>query len=131
MMNKKVPDWLNSSVWFSNRQRDRITDHYYATTTAASTTASTAAPLTEAPVPVPPPSVTRREEPPPGAPKIKVTVKSEADEEAQPARRPLSEEDVSLQSQLVAEVCLSLCLWRYSSLNLDSSFCDLDMQWTI
>ncbi|KAI4370456.1 hypothetical protein MLD38_018809 [Melastoma candidum] len=108
-MSKKVPDWLNSSIWVSApSQRDRISSLFPSSTPTTTSSDSRPPPLTEPPVPVPPPSVASREESPLSSPTGATPQinerKDRHGEGDQPADRTLSEEDVSRQSQLLAEL---------------------------
>lgn len=103
MVKKRVPEWLNSSLWSSTPSPpiddDRVQRY---TPKPATTTSSTSEPpsVVEPPLPVPPPSSSIREEPPPPEPQ---STDSLSDHEDKGTGTP-SPEDFSRQSQLLAEV---------------------------
>lgn len=106
MNKKKVPDWLNSSLWISappppadDRPQRPALDPL----------AAPAEPLTRPPVPVPPPSAARPEQPPPPPPpepEVEEPRDGNGGESREPGRP--SAEEMSRQSQLLAEVSESV-----------------------
>ncbi|KAK4751333.1 hypothetical protein SAY87_004815 [Trapa incisa] len=93
---KKVPDWLNSSLWSSVASpSDRISPY-----DSKSTTAAAPHPATEPPAPVLPPSVVREE--PPELEPVSPSNDRGDDENVRPERP--SAEDISRQSLLLAEL---------------------------
>lgn len=92
MVKKRVPDWLNSSLWASSPSTDddRILRYVSPPTTTSSSASDS--PI-EPPVPVPPP-VAVREEPP------KPEIKDSHDDD----NGSSTAEDISRQAQLLAEL---------------------------
>lgn len=104
MVKKRVPDWLNSSLWSSNPPPDDDSLQRYASnsaTTAAITVTSTSEPAkVEPPVPVAPPSAAAERAPP----AKRETEDSLSVEEENGASGAPSAEDISRQAQLLAEL---------------------------
>lgn len=93
---KKVPDWLNSSLWSSAAPPpDRVSRY-----DSKSTAEPPPPPATGPPVPVPPPSVVREEPPKPEG--VNSRNSREDDSNVRPERP--SAEEISRQSMLLAEV---------------------------
>lgn len=108
MVKKRVPDWLNNSLWSSTTPADDDRLLRYAPKTTTTTITNTAELPTETPVPEPPPE-TSREEPP----KPEITDRPSYDDENSSNS---SAEDISRQAQILTEV--SICISR----SLFSSF---------
>ncbi|EXC16972.1 TBC1 domain family member 13 [Morus notabilis] len=104
MVKKRVPDWLNSSLWSSNPPPDDDSLQRYASnsaTTAAITVTSTSEPAkVEPPVPVAPPSAAAERAPP----AKRETEDSLSVEEENGASGAPSAEDISRHAQLLAEL---------------------------
>lgn len=97
MVKKRVPDWLNSSLWSASpsaTEDDRL--QRYDSKPSTPTPPSPVAP----PVPEPPPAVVQ-EEPPKPEPKESVNNVHDASSDD-------SAEDISRQAQLLAEVRVSI-----------------------
>ncbi|KAL3726685.1 hypothetical protein ACJRO7_031572 [Eucalyptus globulus] len=93
---KKVPDWLNSSIWISAPPPADDRPHR----PAPDPPAAPVEPLTRPPLPLPPPSAARREPPPePEAEEPRDGDGGESRESGGP-----SAEEISRQSQLLAEL---------------------------
>ncbi|PON92543.1 Rab-GTPase-TBC domain containing protein [Trema orientale] len=113
MVKKRVPDWLNSSLWSSTPPPDDDRLHRYASkSTTATTTATSSSPSTitapvppkvDPPVPVPLPSAAAETEPVPnrGTAEESRSVKEEVNGASSGAP---SVEDISRQAQLLAEL---------------------------
>ncbi|KAF5736630.1 TBC1 domain family member 13 [Tripterygium wilfordii] len=101
MVRKRVPDWLNSSLWTSPPApaEDRLVSSPSATSSAA---AFADPPAAEPPVPVPPPAVTRQE-PPKQETITKNSRNSSASDDSSNGSGP-SPDDISRQAQLLAEL---------------------------
>ncbi|KAL6191259.1 hypothetical protein ACLB2K_037650 [Fragaria x ananassa] len=101
MVKKRVPEWLNSSLWSSPPSAFPADDdraQLYTSKPSTPTTTTTSASVVEPPLPVPPPSSTREQPPPEPQP-----VDSVSDHDERGAADP-SPEDFSRQSQLLAEL---------------------------
>lgn len=101
MVKKRVPEWLNSSLWSSPPSAFPADDdraQRYTSKPSTPTTTTTSASVVEPPLPVPPPSSAREQPPPEPQP-----VDSVSDHDDRGAAVP-SPEDFSRQSQLLAEV---------------------------
>ncbi|GMN63920.1 hypothetical protein TIFTF001_032979 [Ficus carica] len=102
MVKKRVPDWLNSSLWSSTPPPDDDRLRHYASN--SSTTAAAASPPEPAkvnpPVPVPPPSAAAERGPPA---KRESEDSRSVDEDNGESGAP-SAEDISRQAQLLAEL---------------------------
>ncbi|XP_061990987.1 uncharacterized protein LOC133709301 isoform X2 [Rosa rugosa] len=100
MVKKRVPEWLNSSLWSSPPSAPPIDDdrtqRYTSKPSTATTTGSDS--VVEPPLPVPPPSSVRAEPPPEPQ-----SADSISDHEDKSASAP-SPEEFSRQSQLLAEL---------------------------
>ncbi|XP_024194659.1 TBC1 domain family member 13 isoform X2 [Rosa chinensis] len=100
MVKKRVPEWLNSSLWSSPPSAPPIDDdrtqRYTSKPSTATTTSSDS--VVEPPLPVPPPSSVRAEPPPEPQPADSIS-----DHEDKAAASP-SPEEFSRQSQLLAEL---------------------------
>lgn len=121
MVKKRVPDWLNSSLWSSTPSSDDDHSRRYVskpsptTTSADSGDYAVSEPVSvDPPVPVPPPTIVAQREPP--KPEIYDSAPSEEDNGNSPAAP--SAEEISRQGQLLAEVWLS-----FPSLLLYTSLC--------
>ncbi|KAJ7955391.1 TBC1 domain family member protein [Quillaja saponaria] len=117
MVKKRVPDWLNSSMWSSSSSDDH-TSHLPNTTTTTTTTITnttttatmtnsnsippTIEPSMDLPVPVPPPSATRE-----GPPKPQIIedsrIKNSNNDYNDNSSSP-SADDISRQAQLLSEL---------------------------
>ena len=105
MVKKRVPDWLNSSLWSSTPSVDDDRLHRYNSEPAATT--SSPEPFVEPPVPIPPPSVStaiRTESPKSDTRESRANNNVSNDDNGTPSGP--SAEDVSRQAQLLVEVCL-------------------------
>ncbi|KAK9933181.1 hypothetical protein M0R45_020385 [Rubus argutus] len=102
MVKKRVPEWLNSSLWSSTPSPsvddDRV-QRYTSKPTTTTTSTSEPPSVVEPPLPVPPPSASVREEPPPEP----QSTDSLSDHDDKGTATP-SPEDFSRQSQLLAEL---------------------------
>ncbi|XP_065862794.1 uncharacterized protein [Euphorbia lathyris] len=122
MGKKKVPDWLNSSLWSTTPSSSANDDHLPPYSSKLSTTTGTESPV-EPPVPVPPPAAKREEPPPLSPPKPEIRTKdkdsrnsvssnnsnhndnySNMDEENYSPVTSPSAEDISRQAQLLTEL---------------------------
>lgn len=92
MVKKRVPDWLNSSLWASSPSTDDDRILRYAPPPTTTSSSASDSPI-EPPVPVPPPVVVREE---PSKPEIK---DSHDDDNGSSTA-----EDISRQAQLLAEL---------------------------
>ena len=104
MVKKRVPDWLNSSLWSSTPVDD---DRLHRYTSEPATTMSSPEPVVEPPVPVPPPSastVVRTESPKSDTRDSRVN-NNVSNDDNDTSSGP-SAEDVSRQAQLLVEVCI-------------------------
>lgn len=95
MVKKRVPDWLNSSLWYSRPPNDERFLSY-----ASQYDSGDSEPPPEPPVPEPPPATAR-----PDPPKIDPSRSRNDDDNGVP-----SVEEFSRQSQLLAEVSYFLPL---------------------
>ncbi|XP_023006383.1 TBC1 domain family member 13-like [Cucurbita maxima] len=102
MVKKRVPDWLNSSLWSSTPVDD---DRLHRYTSEPATTTSSPEPVVEPPVPVPPPSastVVRTESPKSDTRDSRVN-NNVSNDDNDTSSGP-SAEDVSRQAQLLVEL---------------------------
>ncbi|XP_023549378.1 TBC1 domain family member 13-like [Cucurbita pepo subsp. pepo] len=102
MVKKRVPDWLNSSLWSSTPVDD---DRLHRYTSEPATTMSSPEPVVEPPVPVPPPSastVVRTESPKSDTRDSRVN-NNVSNDDNDTSSGP-SAEDVSRQAQLLVEL---------------------------
>lgn len=104
MVKKRVPDWLNSSLWSSTPAVDDDRLQRYTSEPAATT--SSPEPVVEPPVPVPPPSASTavRTESPKSDTRDSRANNNVTNDDNGTSSGP-SAEDVSRQAQLVVEVC--------------------------
>lgn len=104
MVKKRVPDWLNSSLWSSTPSVDDDRLHRYTSEPAATT--SSPEPVVQPPVPVPPPSATTaiRTESPKSDTRDSRGNNNVTNDDNGTSSGP-SAEDVSRQAQLLVEVC--------------------------
>lgn len=104
MVKKRVPDWLNSSLWSSTPAVDDDRFHRYTSEPAATT--SVPEPVVEPPVPVTPPSASTavRTESPKSDTRDSRANNNVSDDDNGTSSGP-SVEDVSRQAQLLVEVC--------------------------
>ena len=105
MVKKRVPDWLNSSLWSSAPSVDDDRLHRYTSEPAATT--SSPEPVVQPPVPVPPPSATTavvRTESPKSDTRDSRGNNNVTNDDNGTSSGP-SAEDVSRQAQLLVEVC--------------------------
>ncbi|KAG7026097.1 TBC1 domain family member 13, partial [Cucurbita argyrosperma subsp. argyrosperma] len=103
MVKKRVPDWLNSSLWSSTPSVDDDRLHRYNSEPAATT--SSPEPFVEPPVPIPPPSVStaiRTESPKSDTRESRANNNVSNDDNGTPSGP--SAEDVSRQAQLLVEL---------------------------
>lgn len=96
MVKKRVPEWLNNSLWSSTTPADNDRLLRYAPKTTTTTITDTSELPTEPPVPEPPPE-TSREEPP----KPEITDPPSYDDENSSNS---SAEDISRQAQILTEL---------------------------
>lgn len=141
MVNKRVPDWLNSSLWSSTPLEDDERPSRQSTNTTTTISYSpTVEPTLDPPTPPAPPSPTRVE--PEKPPETKDSPSNDS-HSSDLSYNDISEEvdsstvDISRQSQLLAEVgsfppsppgsislCKMLCLCILKlTLKIDSDFC--------
>lgn len=92
MVKKRVPDWLNSSLWASSPSTDDDRILRYAPPPTTTSSSASDSPI-EPPVPVPPPVVVREEPPKP-------EIKDSHDDD----NGSSTAEDISRQAQLLAEL---------------------------
>lgn len=106
MVKKRVPDWLNSSLWSSPTSADDDRLHRYSSEPAATT--SSPEPVVEPPAPIPPPSATTavRTESPKADSRDSRANNNVGNDDNGASSGP-SAEDVSRQAQLLVEVSLS------------------------
>lgn len=115
MVKKRVPDWLNSSLWSSAPSSDDNRDLRLSTTTSTNTYANEERECStvDPPLPAPsPPSPPIREDPP--QPQIieDSRINHVADDQNGTSSTP-STDDISRQSQLLAEVYSLLYLLEF------------------
>ncbi|OMO71023.1 hypothetical protein CCACVL1_18502 [Corchorus capsularis] len=118
MVRKRVPDWLNSSLWSTTPNDDRLQRYSPSpatatatTTTTTATTASAAEPTVQPPVPVPPPVAPSRPQststPPKSESRDPLHSNSSYDSnnnDQNGGSSGISPEDISRQAQLLAEL---------------------------
>ncbi|OMO88606.1 hypothetical protein COLO4_20169 [Corchorus olitorius] len=113
MVRKRVPDWLNSSLWSTTPNDDRLQRYSPSPTTATTTatTASVAEPTVQPPVPVPPPVAPSRPQststPPKSESRDPLHSNSSYDSnnnDQNGGSSGISPEDISRQAQLLAEL---------------------------
>ncbi|XP_022761893.1 TBC1 domain family member 13-like isoform X4 [Durio zibethinus] len=112
MVRKKVPDWLNSSLWSTPPSDDRL--HRYSPSPTSTTTTSSAAvsqPTVQPPVPVPSPPVVSKPQSTPTPPKSEIrdpvnrnSNNNSNDNDQNGGSSPVSPDDISRQAQLLAEL---------------------------
>ncbi|XP_007034316.2 PREDICTED: TBC1 domain family member 13 isoform X1 [Theobroma cacao] len=107
MVRKRVPDWLNSSLWSTTPSDDRFQRYSPSPTTA---TAAVSEPAVQPPVPVPPPAAASRPQSSP-TPKseIRDPVNDNSDNDSNDndqngSSSDVSPEDISRQAQLLVEL---------------------------
>ncbi|KAF3456582.1 hypothetical protein FNV43_RR01236 [Rhamnella rubrinervis] len=102
MVKKRVPDWLNSSLWSSTSDDDHSRRYVSKPSpTATSADYAVSEPVAvDPPVPVPPPAVVTQRDPP--KPEIHDSAPAEEDNGNSPAVP--SAEEISRQAQLLAEL---------------------------
>ncbi|XP_021291742.1 TBC1 domain family member 13-like [Herrania umbratica] len=105
MVRKRVPDWLNSSLWSTTPSDDRF--HRY----SPSPTAAVSEPAVQPPVPVPPPAAASRPQSSPTPPKSEIrdpvndnSNNNSNDSDENGSSSDVSPEDISRQAQLLVEL---------------------------
>ncbi|KAI3980364.1 hypothetical protein MKX01_003903 [Papaver californicum] len=92
MVKKRVPDWLNSSLWSSSSESD---DHHHSSSpksTSYNFTESPPPPMIQPPIPEPPPRITVQK------------VESPENDDTSSSSSIISSEEISRQSQLLQEL---------------------------
>lgn len=121
-MKKKVPDWLNSSLWSTTPSSDDDHSRRYASKPSPTATSTdydiSEPPAVDPPVPVPPPSVVVERD----SPKPETQDSNLSDDENGVSSTP-SAEEISRQAQLLTEVWLSLPFSSSISLFFFFKFC--------
>ncbi|EOY05243.1 Ypt/Rab-GAP domain of gyp1p superfamily protein isoform 2 [Theobroma cacao] len=107
MVRKRVPDWLNSSLWSTTPSDDRFQRYSPSPTTA---TAAVSEPAVQPPVPVPPPAAASRPQSSP-TPKSEIrdpvndnSDNNSNDNDQNGSSSDVSPEDISRQAQLLVEL---------------------------
>ncbi|XWS22355.1 hypothetical protein CRYUN_Cryun29cG0026600 [Craigia yunnanensis] len=114
MVRKRVPDWLNSSLWSTTPSDDRL-HRYSPSSTTTITTAAVPEPTVQPPVPVPPPAAASRPQstptPTPTHPKSEIrdpvnknSNNNSNDNDQNGDSSAVSPDDISRQPQLLAEL---------------------------
>ncbi|XWS35149.1 hypothetical protein CRYUN_Cryun21dG0101200 [Craigia yunnanensis] len=109
MVRKRVPDWLNSSLWSTTHSDDRL--HRYSPSPTTTTTAAVSEPTVQPPLPVPPPAAALRPQSTPTPPKSEIrdpvnknSNNNSNDNDQNGGSSGISLDDISRQAQLLAEL---------------------------
>ncbi|XVF29108.1 hypothetical protein REPUB_Repub15cG0091500 [Reevesia pubescens] len=109
MVRKRVPDWLNSSLWSTTPNDDRLNRYSPSTPTTTTTVVSEA--TVQPPVPVPPPATATRPQSTPTPPKSEIrdpvnknSNNNSNDNDQNGGSSGVSPDDISRQAQLLAEL---------------------------
>ena len=110
MERKRVPDWLNSSLWSTTPSDDRL-HRYSPSPTTTTTTSAVSEPTVKPPVLVPPPTAASRPQSTPTPPKSEIrdpvnknSNNNSNDNDQNGGSSGDSLDDISRQAQLLAEV---------------------------
>lgn len=106
MVKKRVPDWLNSSLWSSAPSSDDHHDPRYSATTPTTTYANEERDRSalDPPIPAPSPPTPPAREDPPQPQRIEDSRTNNVTNDLNGTSSPPSTDDISRQAQLLAEV---------------------------
>ncbi|XP_022734626.1 TBC1 domain family member 13-like isoform X2 [Durio zibethinus] len=111
MAMKRVPDWLNSSLWSTTPSDDRLHRYSPSPTTTTTTSAAVSEPTVRPPVPVPPPAPASIPQSTPTPPKSEIrdpvnkNINNNSNDNDQNGdSSAVSPDDISRQAQLLAEL---------------------------
>ncbi|KAK8365084.1 hypothetical protein V6Z12_A02G027500 [Gossypium hirsutum] len=110
MVRKRVPDWLNSSLWSTTPADDRL-HHYSPSPTTTTSSATFSEPTLQPPAPVPPPAASSKPQSTPTSPKLEIrdpvnrnSNNNSGGNDQNGDSSGVSPDDISRQAQLLAEL---------------------------
>lgn len=109
MVRKRVPDWLNSSLWSTTPADDRL--HSYSPSPTTTSSATVSEPTLQPPAAVPPPAAASKPQSTPTSPTLEISDpvnknsnNNSGGNDQNGDSSGVSPDDISRQAQLLAEV---------------------------